>query len=326
MADQSHTHTFVVNAGHSGERVDRYLAAQLDDVSRAQVQRAIEAGGVTVDGIVVKPSHKVQEGESVKVTLVRPADTGTPPAPENIPLDIIHEDDAIIVINKPAGMVVHPAVGNRTGTLVNALLGHGVINGSTGAPDRPGIVHRLDKGTSGLIVCAKTESAHRNLAAQLRDRSLSRTYLAISWGHLKQNQITFSDPIGRSSSDRKKMAVTERGRDAVTHVHLLERYELADYIEIKLETGRTHQIRVHLSHAGHPIIGDTEYGGGIGRLKGIDPAKRLFGRKMVKTIERPALHAVRLALTHPESGARLEFNAPLPPDFSALLTLCRDSL
>ncbi|MBD3299021.1 MAG: RluA family pseudouridine synthase, partial [candidate division Zixibacteria bacterium] len=308
-----------------GVRVDRYLTDKLADVSRAQVQRAVDAGGVLVDGVAVKSRHKVHAGEEIEITLIRPVSDAEPPAAEDIPLDVIHEDDAIIVINKSAGMVVHPAVGNRTGTLVNALLGRGLISNTADTGDRPGIVHRLDKGTSGLIVCAKTESAHRKLADQLRDRSLSRAYFAVTWGHLKQDRVTFSDPIGRSNSDRKKMAVTERGRDAVTHARILERYELAEFLEVRLETGRTHQIRVHLSHAGHPVIGDSDYGGGAARLKGIDPAKRLLGQKMVKSIGRPALHATRLELVHPETGQRQEFEAPPPPDFRSLLDLCQTS-
>ncbi len=325
MSDHTDTHTFVVGPDDAGVRVDHYLTEKLTDVSRAQVQRAADAGGVLADGVAVKSRHKVRVGEEIEVTLIRPAADAAPPAAEDIPLDVIHEDDAIIVINKAPGMVVHPAVGNRTGTLVNALLGHGIMSDATGTGDRPGIVHRLDKGTSGLIVCAKTESAHRKLADQLRDRSLSRTYLAITWGHLKQDRITFTDPIGRSNSDRKKMSVTERGRDAVTHVHILERYELAELLEVKLETGRTHQIRVHLCHTGHPVVGDSDYGGGLSRLKGIDPAKRLLGRKMVETINRPALHATRLELVHPETGSRQEFEVSPPSDFQSLINVCRSS-
>ena len=323
MAAEHQAYKFIADEDATGERVDRYLAAQLPDVSRAQIQRAAEAGTLIVDGAPVKPSHRLKEGEEIGVTLVRPPDEAAPPAAESIDLDVVFEDDALIVINKPAGMVVHPAVGHRTGTLVNALLGHGLSLEDAADVGRPGIVHRLDKGTSGLIVCAKTESAHHQLADQLRDRSLSRTYLAVAWGHLKTEQVTFDGAIGRSSSDRKKMAVRDAGREARTHAKLRERFELAEFLELKLETGRTHQIRVHLAHAGHPIVGDSDYGGGAARLKGIDPRRRMLGRQMLACIDHPALHAFRMVFAHPKTGKPMEFEVPPPVDFKTLLALSR---
>lgn len=318
-------HSFTVGPGDAGQRVDVFLTSRLPDASRAQVQRAAQAGAVRTGAGPVRVSHRVQAGETVQIDLVRPPDPTAPPAPEDIALDIVHSDDAIIVINKPPGMVVHPAVGHRTGTLVNALLGSGAFAGGELAPsDRPGIVHRLDKDTSGLIIVARTELAHRRLAEQLKDRTLSRVYWAVCWGHLKGEVTSFDGAIGRAPTDRKRMAVTPTGRAAKTSVRVLERFALADLLEVSLETGRTHQIRVHLSHAGHPVVGDAVYGGADSHLKGVDPPLRLLGRRMIETIGRPALHALRLALVHPITEKALEFQVDPPRDFHELLACCRD--
>jgi len=324
MTSEGSTHTMTVSSEEAGERIDRYLAGKLPDSSRAQIQRAAKAGVLTVDGIAVKVSHKVKEGQIVGVQLIRTEDPDAAPIPEKIDLDIVHEDDSIIVINKPAGMVVHPAAGHHSGTIVNALLGRQAISGTEKSLQRPGIVHRLDKGTSGLLVCARNESAHRSLALQLKERTMSRIYIAVAWGHLKNETTVFEGAIGRSVRDRKRMAVTEGGRAAKTTAKVRERFALADLLELSLETGRTHQIRAHLTDAGHPIVGDSDYGGGAERLKGIDPARRLLGKQMLKTIDRPALHARQIRLVHPVTSETLTFAADPPTDFLHLLEICRD--
>ena len=323
MTPETLAYSLVVSSADAGERIDRYVATRVPDVSRAQIQRAARAGVLKVEGQPVKVSYRIREGETIEVQLIRPEDPDTAPIPESIDLDVVHEDDSIIVINKPAGMVVHPAVGHRTGTLVNALLGRQTFTGVPQSLNRPGIVHRLDMGTSGLLVCARTESAHRNLANQLKDRTMSRIYLAVAWGHLKSETTEFAGPIGRSSRDRKKMAVTPAGREAKTSATIRERFDLADLLEISLESGRTHQIRVHLSTAGHPVVGDGDYGGGAAHLRGVDPAMRLQGRRMLKAIDRPALHAYHIKLLHPVTNEKLKFTVKPPSDFLHLVETCR---
>jgi 23S rRNA pseudouridine1911/1915/1917 synthase len=325
MNSEGETHMMTVSPADAGERIDRFVTGKIPDSSRAQIQRAAKVGALTVDGVSVKVSHKVKEGETIAVQLLRPEDPDTAPLPESIDLDIVHEDDDIIIINKPAGMVVHPAAGHRTGTIVNALLGRNSFTGNAESVQRPGIVHRLDKGTSGLMVCARNESAHRHLAIQLRDRTMSRIYMAVAWGHFKTETTEFEGAIGRSVRDRKRMAVTESGRSAKTTAIVRERFELADLLELSLETGRTHQIRVHLTNAGHPIVSDVDYGGGAARLRGVDPARRLFGRAMLKAIDRPALHARKIRLVHPVSGEKLTFAVEPPADFNLLLDICRQA-
>jgi 23S rRNA pseudouridine1911/1915/1917 synthase len=325
MSSEGEIHTMAVSSADAGARIDRYLADSIPDCSRAQIQRAAKVGALTADGAPVKVSHKVKAGETIAVQLLRAEDPDTAPVPESIDLDIVHEDDAIIVINKPAGMVVHPAAGHRTGTIVNALLGRKSFTDTEQSLQRPGIVHRLDKGTSGLLVCARNESAHRALALQLKNRTMSRIYTAVAWGHFKIETIVFEGAIGRSVRDRKRMAVTESGRSAKTTATVRERFDLADLLELSLETGRTHQIRVHLTNAGHPIVGDADYGGGLAHLRGVDPARRLLGRAMLKTIDRPALHARQIRLMHPVTREKLCFSAELPADIAKVLEVCRGS-
>ncbi len=310
----------------AGTRVDRILAEHFPDFSRSQIQRAAEAGTLLVNDLPAKANQKLADGDSISLTLTRPESPDTPPQAEDLPLDVVFEDDHVMVINKAAGMVVHPAAGHRSGTLVNALLGRGSFDADhDGAPgNRPGIVHRLDKGTSGLMVVAKTELAHRLLSEQLKDRSLTRVYWAICWGKLKKSPWVIDQPVGRSNRDRKRMAVTERGRTAQTTVTIMERYTVADWVEAKLGSGRTHQIRVHLAHAGHPVVGDSEYGGTDDHLKGIDPRWRLLGRAMLKLVDRPALHARRIEFLHPTDQRTMEFEVPLPADLTALIELCRE--
>jgi 23S rRNA pseudouridine1911/1915/1917 synthase len=315
----------IATDAEEGARVDRLLAERFPDYSRSQIQRAIDAEALVINGNRAKANYRVSAGDTISLLLTRPEPEGGPPQGEVIALDILYEDEHLLVINKPAGMVVHPAAGHRTGTLVNALLGRGTFDedDSESSGDRPGIVHRLDKGTSGLMVVARTERAHHRLAAQLKDRSLTRVYWAIVWGHLKKSPTVIDAPIGRSLRDRKRMAVNDAGRDATTTFKSLERYALADWVEATLSTGRTHQIRVHLSHAGHSVVGDEEYGGGEQRLGGIDPRFRALGRHMLALVHRPALHAQTVAFAHPETNERLSFATAPPTDFQALLDLCR---
>lgn len=322
------TISYTATEADAGIRIDRVLAERFSDYSRSQIQRAIEAGTLTVNGNSAKSNYKVETGDLIGLILTRPIPTNTPPQGEDIPLDVIFEDEHLLVINKPAGMVVHPAAGHRTGTLVNALLGRGTFADDDEEPggDRPGIVHRLDKGTSGVMVVARTEAAHRHLSRQLKDRTLSRVYWAIVWGHLKKSPFVIDAPIGRSLRDRKRMAVNETGREAKTTVHRLERYLLADWVEARLSTGRTHQIRVHLSHLGHSVVGDGDYGGGEQRVGGVDPRYRNLARHMLESITRPALHARSIAFTHPASQEALHFEAPLPKDFRDLQLLCQSEM
>lgn len=319
------TIAYTATDNDAGTRIDSVLAKRFPDYSRSQIQRAIEAGALLVNGVAVKSNYKAAAGDVISFTLTRPPSEKEPPQGEDIALDVVYEDDHLLVINKPAGMVVHPAAGHRTGTLVNALLGRGTFDDDEdeAQSNRPGIVHRLDKGTSGLMVVARTETAHRHLAKQLKDRTLSRVYWAIVWGHLKKSPIVIDAPIGRSLRDRKRMAVNDSGREAKTTFRSLERYALADWVEATLSTGRTHQIRVHLSHAGHSVVGDSEYGGGEQRVAGVDPRHRMLARKMLGLIDRPALHAQSITFNHPISNEAQHFSCAPPPDLQALLELCR---
>jgi 23S rRNA pseudouridine1911/1915/1917 synthase len=241
--------------------------------------------------------------------------------PEDIPLEIVHEDPDIVVVNKAAGMVVHPAPGHPTGTLVNALLHHVQDLSGIGGELRPGIVHRLDRDTSGLLVVAKHDAAHQALSEALRKRKVRRLYRALSWGHLDETPLRIEAPIGRDPRDRKKMAVREDGRRAVSHVRVRERWRAADLVDVALETGRTHQIRVHLAHLGHPVAGDTTYG--EGRERGMSGEARPWAEALAKRLPRQFLHARRLQFRHPGSGAVVTFEAPLPEELAAVVRWAR---
>ena len=295
---------FEVPADCDGERLDLVLGQALSGLSRSAAQKLMENGLVTCGGRAVKKNARAQAGDLVSVTLPDPEPAEA--RPENIPLDVVFEDDDIIVINKPRGMVVHPAPGHADGTLVNALLYHcGSGLSGIGGVIRPGIVHRIDKDTSGLLVAAKNDAAHVALSSQLADHSLSRVYRAVVCGRLRDDEGTIDAPIGRHPTDRKRMTVTEKNsRPAVTHYQVLARYNGYTYVECRLETGRTHQIRVHMAHIGHPLLGDTVYG----RKK---PEKGLDGQ---------CLHAIRLELIHPTTGQPMTFDAPLPPWFNETLS------
>ncbi|HUG40466.1 MAG TPA: RluA family pseudouridine synthase [Longimicrobiales bacterium] len=302
-----------VPAEAAGERIDAHIAARLPDLSRSRVAQLIADGRVRLNGAVPRKSERVAAGDVVEVEVPPPEPSAV--EPEAIPLDIIYEDRDLLVVNKPAGLVVHPAPGHRSGTLVNALLHHVTDLSGIGGVRRPGIVHRLDKDTSGLMIVAKHDRAHRRLAAALRRRDIRRDYLAACWGHLDADRQTVDAPIRRSPRDRKKMAVLEDGRRAVTHFRRVERWRAADLLEATLETGRTHQIRVHLAHIGHPVVGDPVYGGGGAR--GMSGTGRAWARELEARVPRQFLHARRLVFEHPRTKAAMELEAPLPPDLAA---------
>jgi 23S rRNA pseudouridine1911/1915/1917 synthase len=306
-----------VDDENAGTRLDRFVAESVPDLSRARVQTLIQSGSIRVNGNTIKPSHKVQPGEVVQVR-VEPSEPSRFEA-EDIPLDIVFEDEHIIVVNKPAGMVVHPATGITSGTLVNALLAHVRHLPATDSAERPGIVHRIDKNTSGLLVVARTEAAHRALTESIGRRAVKREYRALAYGRFAESEGTIDAPIGRSPSDRKKMAVTGiASRKATTHFTVREDFGEVSHLAVRLETGRTHQIRVHMAYIGHPIVGDLVYGTRLKRFHEkmspavVDAVSRLVGHM---------LHAETLAFDHPIAGGPLRFSAPLPEEFKRLLQL-----
>jgi 23S rRNA pseudouridine1911/1915/1917 synthase len=309
------SHTLCVDEEHAGSRLDQYLAACLSELSRARAQALIHSGDVLINGNSAKPSHRVRAGELVQICI-------TPPEPpsceaEDIPLDIVYEDDDIIVVNKPAGMVVHPAAGTRSGTLVNALMAHvGRLPTARGS-DRPGIVHRLDRNTTGLLIVAKTEAAHRSLTESIGKRAVERHYRALTYGVFTETAGTIDAPIGRSPSDRKKMAVTGIGsREAQTHFTVRETFESASHMAVRLSTGRTHQIRVHMAYIGHPVIGDPVYGT---RLRRFHDAMTPAIAEAIARLRGHMLHAEILKLKHPLSDEQMEFGVPPPEEFADLL-------
>ena len=304
------------------DRLDRFLALTFPDVSRARFQRLIAEGQVSVEGIpVTETRHKLKPGQAVKAVI--PPAVAAEPQAETIPLTVVYEDKDLIVIDKPPGLVVHPGAGNETGTLVNALIAHcGDSLSGIGGVKRPGIVHRLDKDTSGLLVIAKNDAAHQGLSEQFaahgRDGRLERAYLAIVWGSPERNRGTVSANIARSNSNRQKMAISksEASREAVTHYEVLERFSGTSLIRCVLETGRTHQIRVHMTHIGHPLLGDKAYGSSFkASLSTLSDA----ARNAVNTLNRQALHAGKLGFEHPRTGKALSFESPMPADMMQLL-------
>ena len=307
---------FVVTDEQVGMRLDAFVALQDESISRSAAVRLCEQGDITVNGKTVKKNYAVREGDEVEV--ITPDPVPAEAVPQDIPLDIVYEDEDIIVINKPEGMVVHPAAGNEDGTLVNALLYHcGDSLSGIGGVSRPGIVHRIDKDTAGLLVVAKNDAAHISLSDQLKRHEVSRIYSAIVIGGMREDSGTVNAPLGRDLKDRKKMAVirdpSKPSREAVTHWSVLERYEGFCLVRCQLETGRTHQIRVHMSHIGHPLMGDTTYGGG--RTK--------FEAQHKSLICGQCLFAGELSLTHPRTGERKHFSVPRPENFEALLSILR---
>lgn len=293
----------IVSPEEAGVRIDKYLAEQLPDITRSYLQKLLKDGSVQMNGKPVKTSTKTAAGAVIELTIPEPEEPEI--LPEDIPLDILYEDSDVILINKPKDMVVHPAAGHYTGTLVNALMYHckGDLSGINGVL-RPGIVHRIDKDTTGVLIVCKNDKAHNALAEQLKEHSITRKYRAIVCGNLKEDEGTVDAPLGRHPQDRKKMAIVRTGgKRAVTHYRVLERFGNYTYIECQLETGRTHQIRVHMASLGHPLLGDEVYG----RVK--SPFK----------LEGQTLHAMVLGFIHPTTGEYMEFEAPLPEYFEKLL-------
>lgn len=307
----------VVAPGQARERIDVYLTHRIQNATRNKVQQAIAAGMVRVDGKPVKPRHLVTGGEVIEVTLPRPPRPEA--AAEDIPLTIVHEDDDLLIVNKPAGMVTHPAYGNYTGTLVNALLHHTRALSTVNTDLRPGIVHRLDKDTTGLLVVAKNDRAHQLLAKQFAHRTVEREYWAIVWGRFRERSGTIEAALARSKKDRKKVAVSADGKPAVTEYRVLETFGYLTLVVLKLRTGRTHQIRVHLAHAGHPVFGDPTYGGRSASWGGLTGKDARQAVALLKTIQRQALHARTIGFVHPASGNRVLFESPLPDDMLSVL-------
>jgi len=296
-----------VTSEDAGGRLDQFLSARVPDLTRSAAQRLLSEGQVAVNGVPAAKNHRLSQGEAVVVTLPAPEETEV--CAQNIPLDVVYEDDDVIVVNKPSGLVVHPAPGHPDGTLVNALLYHcGDSLSGVGGEKRPGIVHRIDRDTSGLIIAAKNDAAHQALSAQLADHTLSRTYECIVVGGMKGDSGTVDAPIGRHPTDRKKMAVTQKNsRRAVTHWEVVARYEGFTHVRCRLETGRTHQIRVHMAYLGHPILGDTVYG----------------SKKAVPGLTGQCLHAAGLRFVHPRTGETVEVRCPLPEEFENVLRRLR---
>lgn len=307
-------------------RLDRYLICQGLNISRNRIQGLIQSGNITVNGRSSAPSYQVKPGDQVHLRQESTPIKRERPQPEDIPIEVVFEDRDLMVVNKPAGMVVHPAAGNYTGTLVNALLHHSNRLSEAGDGQRPGILHRLDKDTSGLLLAVKSDQAHAVLARQMAARKITRRYQALAWGLMEAPEGTINAPIGRSAFDRKKMDVSAiRGRQAVTHYRVLGEYKIVSHLELKLETGRTHQIRVHLKHLGHPIVGDATYGG-TGKQVITTYARRdsKAAEKILASINRQALHAAVLGFVHPVTGKYLEFTAPIPEDMQSLLDILNE--
>lgn len=303
--------TFTIEADQAGTRLDSYLASQVEGWSRARLQRLIENEDVLVNGKVAKPSYKLREADEIEVELVAPPVDVF--APENIPIDIVYEDETLVVVNKPAGLVVHPGGGTPSGTLANALVYH--FQKLPGTSVRPGIVHRLDRDTSGLLVVAKTDAALENLSDQFRDRSVYKSYVALVHGRVQSNSGTIDQPLARDRSNRTRMAVVRGGRNALTLYRIRRAFDRFTLLDVELKTGRTHQIRVHLAWIKHPVVGDETYGGGRDNTIQ-DP--RLRAR--IRSLKRHFLHAEKLGFRHPQTGEFVKFESPLPPELEDLLT------
>jgi 23S rRNA pseudouridine1911/1915/1917 synthase len=312
-------HHLVAGPGDEGLRLDVWLARRLPALSRARLQALIAEGHVVLDGSPARASARLRPGQAVRVHV--PAPVPAEPRPEDIPVEIVYEDERVVVVDKPAGLVVHPGAGNAAGTLVNALLGRVRDLSGVGGVLRPGIVHRLDRGTSGLLVVAKDDETHRSLVRQFASRTVEKEYLALVLGLPARATGEVDAPIGRDPVHRQKMSVrAPRGREARTSWRVEERFDGAALLRVRIHTGRTHQIRVHLASIGHPVAGDPVYGG-----TRTPSSRRAEARAALQSLERPALHAARLAFTHPASGDRLALEAPLPEDLHRVLERLRSA-
>ncbi len=298
--------TLIVNNSYNGFRLDKFISSELTEISRTQIQDIIKSGLVTVNGLIAKASQQVAENDEIVIIIPEPVTTDV--LPENIPLDIYYEDEDVIVVNKPSGMVVHPAFGNYTGTLVNALMYHCTDLSGISGVIRAGIVHRIDKDTSGLLVSCKTDFAHKDLSEQFFNKTVQRKYWAICYGVIEHNFGRIDAPIGRDVLNRQKMCVVEDGKKAVTNFKVLERFKDFTLLELQLETGRTHQIRVHMSYIGHPIAGDPLYG-----------PRKVIGE------HGQYLHAKTLGFVHPRTKELIEFTSPLPDYFEEFLQELREN-
>ncbi len=313
---------YVADPGQELLRIDKFLIDRIPDTSRNKIQEAARAGNILVNEQTVKPNYKVRPDDVISVVLPYPV-REIELIPEDIPLEIVYEDEALVVVNKAAGMVTHPGYGNYTGTLINALLHHfGTLPGGAKAGERPGLVHRLDKNTSGLMVVAKSEYALTHLARQFFDRTTNRKYQAVVWGDVAENEGTITGHIGRSLKNRKVMSVFpegEYGKHAVTHYKVVRRFGYVTLVECKLETGRTHQIRAHMKHIGHPLFNDPEYGGDK-ILKGTTFTKyKQFVQNCFEVCPRHALHAQTLGFQHPDTGERFQFDSAIPNDMVEMM-------
>jgi len=314
--DQNSHLTFSVAAEEAGQRLDAFLAAHVEGWSRARLQRLIESGDVLVAGKLPKASYKVRAADEIEIELTPPLSEVF--TPEDIPLEVIYEDDDLIVVNKAAGMVVHPAAGISHGTLANALAFHFANLSTTAGVARPGIVHRLDKGTSGLLLVAKTESAHEHLADQFRARTVFKSYVALVHGQVEHRKGQVDQPIARDPRNRVRMAIVRAGRPSLSLYRVRAAFPRFTLLDVELKTGRTHQIRVHLAWLKHPVVGDEVYGGGRDKTI-VDAAVR----RAVAKLERQFLHAAELGFRHPRSGVELRFTAPLPPELESVLDVIR---
>lgn len=315
-------HTLHVEKNHTKDRLDKYLARNLPDLTRSRIQKLIDEGLVTVNGVATKPSHQIIPGEIIQIQIPPP-----PPSeliPEAIPLRIVYEDAYLIVINKPASMVVHPAYGHPSGTLANALLYHYKNLSQISGASRPGIVHRLDKDTSGLLVAARTDQVHAALSEQFKQKSAGREYIAVVWRHPQPSKGTISTFLKHSDSDRRKIVVSpSAGKWAVTHYEVIEKFRWHSVLRLHLETGRTHQIRAHLAHLGYPILGDAKYGGRNSQIKTLNAEDTRFAADLLQHLKRQALHARALSFVHPITKQPLRFESALPEDLQFVIDSLR---